>query len=72
MLKIQQGKKIIMFTYLVLMFAYPCGGGGGGGGGGEGRGLGGWKGGLKHSLLASSLLLCIPKIMGGPALELLN
>ena len=46
--------------------------GGGGGGGGEGRGLGGWKGGLKHSLLASSLLLCIPKIMGGPALELLN
>ena len=52
-----------MFTHLVLMFAYPCGGG-------EGRG--GWKGGLKHSLLASSLLLCIPKIMGGPALELLN
>ena len=40
--------------------------------GGGGRGLGGWKGGLKHSLLASSLLLCIPKIMGGPVLELLN
>ena len=67
MLKIQQVAKIIMFTHFVLMFAYPCGGGGGGG-----RGLGGWKGGLKHSLLASSLLLCIPKIMGGPALELLN
>ena len=44
----------------------------GGGGGGGGGGRDGWKGGLKHSLLASSLLLCIPKIMGGPALELLN
>ena len=68
MLKIQQVAKN---NYVHTPCSYVCiSMWRGGGGGGEGRG--GWKGGLKHSLLASSLLLCIPKIMGGPALELLN